>query len=144
MPDGSMQLTSFPPHLRGVPNGSVQLTSFPPHLRGVPDGSVQLTSFPSLLRGVPDGSVQLTSFPSLLRGVPDGSVQLTSFPSLLRGGAGVGFPCINIRKRAYKYTVELSLSKSATFSLQKFPFHLLKVPLLECESGTFGKHFLNH
>ena len=53
-------------------------------------------------------------------------------------------PCINIQKWAYKYTVELSLSKSATFSLQKFPFQLLKVPLLECKSGTFGRHFASY
>ena len=51
---------------------------------------------------------------------------------------------INIQKWAYKYAVELSFSKSATFSLQKFPFQLLKVPLLECESGTFGKPILTH
>ena len=30
--------------------------------------------------------------------------------------------CINIQKRTYKYAVELSFSKSATFSLQKLPF----------------------
>ena len=49
---------------------------------------------------------------------------------------------INIQKWVYKYTVGLSFSKSATFSLQKFPFQLLKVPLLECKSGTFGNPFL--
>ena len=49
---------------------------------------------------------------------------------------------INIRKRAYKYAVELSFSKSWTFALWKFNFHLLKVQLLQAKSWTFGNHFL--
>ena len=40
--------------------------------------------------------------------------------------------------------VELSFSKSSTFRLQKFNFHLPKVELLGRKSGTFGKHHLTY
>gem|GEM_PF-5249612 len=52
---------------------------------------------------------------------------------------GLFFTCINMRKWVHKHAVELSLSKSATFAFQKLPFQLLKVPLLQAKSGTFGR-----
>ena len=42
----------------------------------------------------------------------------------------------------YKYVVELSFSKSATFTFRKFPFCVLKVALSQVKSCTFENRLL--
>ena len=67
-----------------------------------------------------------------------------SLPIWGRVREGLLFTCINMRKWVHKHAVELSLSKSATFAFQKLPFQLLKVPLLQAKSSTFGKPYITH